>query len=776
MRTWRRFSSFTLPAIALFAVAGCGSGNSTPPSHATYTIGGTISGLTGTGLVLQDNGGDNLTVSANATSFTFATAVASGGAYNVSVFTQPSGQVCTVTSGGGTATGNVTNVNLACVQGYAIGGSIFGLSGTGLVLQDNGGDNLTVSATATNFAFAFNGSIPNGGAPYSITILSDPAGQACTVANPVGAATANVANVDITCSTLTAATYTISGTVTGLKAPGLILQDALGINDDDLLPVNADGSFIFVDPVASGGAYNVTVLTQPTGRSCAVANGIGTAVANVSNVSVVCVGEWTWMGGSASVGSNGGQPGVYGTLGSAASTNIPGGREQTLSWTDASGNAWLFGGYGEDSTGVGFGGLLNDLWKFDPKLGTNGEWTWMGGSNITPPSQTFGAAGQPGVYGTQGTPSPANIPGGREQIPSWMDASANVWIFGGEGIDVNGVTGELNDLWKFDPTLGTMGEWTWMGGSTFVGVTFGGQPGVYGTLGSPASTNIPGGRYGSVTWIDASGNFWLFGGNGIDSTGTLGVLNDLWEYSPSATGDTGQWTWMGGSSTVGNNGGQAGIYGTLGMPASTNIPGGRDAAVSWTDGTGNIWLFGGFGADSTGTQGYLNDLWRYTPGANGHAGQWTWMGGSSTVPQQYGGQAGVYGTLGTPASANIPGGRFSAVSWIDGAGNLWLFGGAGYDSTGAQGSLDDLWKYTPSATGDTGEWTWISGSTAVGRSGGQVGVYGSLGTAASSNNPGGRFGAVSWTDGSGNLWFFGGDGYDSTGAQGYLNDLWEFQP
>jgi hypothetical protein len=776
MRSWNRFGVFMLSAMALITVVGCGSGTSTPPPPATYTIGGTVTGLTGTGLVLQDNSGNNLTVSANATSFTFSTAVTSGGTYSVTVLTQPVGQSCTVTTGSGTATANVTDVSVACIQAYTIGGSIFGLSGTGLVLQDNGGNNLTVSATATGYAFTFDGSIPSGGAPYSVTVLSDPASQACTVANPIGTATASVTNVDISCTNLAGVTYTIGGTVTGLKGPGLILQDDLGINDDDLLPVNGNGSFTFVNPVSSGSAYSVTVLTQPTGRDCAVANGSGTAVANVTNVSVVCVGEWTWMGGSTTVGSNGGQPGVYGTLGSPAPTNIPGGREQTLSWTDTSGNAWLFGGYGEDSTGVGFGGELNDLWKFDPTLGTNGEWTWMGGSNITPPSQTFGAAGQPGIYGTQGTPSPTNIPGGREQISSWIDASANVWLFGGEGIDVNGVTGELNDLWKFNPTLGTMGEWTWMGGSSTVGAPFGGQSGVYGTLGSPASTNIPGGRYGAVNWIDASGNFWLFGGNGIDSTGTLGYLNDLWEYSPSATGDTGEWTWMGGSSTVGSNGGQAGVYGTLGTPAATNIPGGRDAAVSWTDASGNVWLFGGFGADSTGTQGYLNDLWRYTPGANGQTGEWTWMGGSSTLPQAYGGQPGVYGTLGTPASANIPGGRFSAVSWIDASSNLWLFGGDGFDSTGAGGYLNDLWKYTPSATGDTGQWMWMGGSSTVGRSGGQVGVYGILGTPASTNDPGGRFGAVSWIDASGNLWFFGGDGYDSTGAQGYLNDLWEFQP
>ena len=61
----------------------------------TYSVGGTVSGLTGT-VVLQDNGGDNLSVTANG-SFSFPAKLASGAAYSVTVLTQPSGQTCAVT-------------------------------------------------------------------------------------------------------------------------------------------------------------------------------------------------------------------------------------------------------------------------------------------------------------------------------------------------------------------------------------------------------------------------------------------------------------------------------------------------------------------------------------------------------------------------------------------------------------------------------------------------------------------------------------------------------
>jgi len=330
-------------------------------------------------------------------------------------------------------------------------------------------------------------------------------------------------------------------------------------------------------------------------------------------------------------------------------------------------------------------------------------------------------------------------------------------------------------------------EWTWMGGSSSSG-GYGAMspPGVYGTLGTPATTNNPGFRWGSSDWTDSSGNFWLFGGHGVDANGNYGYLNDLWKFNPS----TGEWTWMSGSSTFGqsiqycegDDCGRAGVYGTLGTPAPGNVPGGRTKAASWTDSNGNFWLFGGDGFDGTGDYEFgacqLNDMWMYNPATN----EWVWTGGSSTSGGcGVGGPiAGVYGTLGTPAAGNFPGQRWNASSSTDSHGNFWLFGGAGSDSVGKLGLLNDIWEFNPSSN----EWAWMGGSNTVGTlfsdgwDTGQPGVYGTLGTPAAGNVPGGREGAISWIDSSDDLWFFGGFGgtVPTLFYFGYLNDLWKFDP
>src|SRR5262245_11002318 len=170
-----------------------------PPPPATYTVGGSITGLTGS-VTLANNGGDSRTVSA-AGAFTFATPVQSGAAYSVTVTSQPANQTCAVTSGSGTvASANITGVGVSCTTNtYAVGGTVTGLAGSGLTLQNNGGDSLARNADG---AFTFATAVTSGGA-YSVSVSTQPSNptQTCTPTNHTGTVTANVTNVVITCVT-----------------------------------------------------------------------------------------------------------------------------------------------------------------------------------------------------------------------------------------------------------------------------------------------------------------------------------------------------------------------------------------------------------------------------------------------------------------------------------------------------------------------------------------------------------------------------------------------
>jgi alpha-tubulin suppressor-like RCC1 family protein len=276
-----------------FFLISCG----TTTAPVTFSIGGTVSGLAGTGLVLQDNGADNLTIVQNG-SFTFPAALATGKNYAVTVLTQPSSpaQTCTVTYGGtGTATANVVIVQVTCTtNAFTVGGNVSGLSGSGLVLQNNGGNNLSVSA---NGSFAFSTAV-NRGSNYNVTVLTQPTSptQNCAVTNGFGAnITGNVNAIQVTCFT-TSVSYTIGGTVSGLAGTGLVLQD----NSGDNLPVTRNGNFTFPTPLPSGSSFSVTAFAQPASptQTCTVTGGGGTATANITGILVNCTTTTFTIGGT----------------------------------------------------------------------------------------------------------------------------------------------------------------------------------------------------------------------------------------------------------------------------------------------------------------------------------------------------------------------------------------------------------------------------------------------------------------------------------------------
>jgi len=255
----------------------------------SYTISTTVTDPTtalsgGNQLILENNGGDALTIDAAGT-YTFSTSVVSGGSYVVSVATQPVGVTCTASNNTGTiANANITDVAVSCDSSVlAIGGTVTGLaSNESLVLQNNGVDDLNVAADG-GFTFA---SLMANGAGYNVTVSTQPVTQSCSVTNGTGTATTaagDVTDIVINCSNNT---FSVSGMVSGLVSNASVVLQNNGLDNET---VSANGSFNFLTAVADGAGYAVTVLTQPVGQNCVVTNGSGViSSSNVTNVSVVC--------------------------------------------------------------------------------------------------------------------------------------------------------------------------------------------------------------------------------------------------------------------------------------------------------------------------------------------------------------------------------------------------------------------------------------------------------------------------------------------------------
>lgn len=200
-----RWAPLGLAAAVLAACGGGGgdsdnNGNTPPPAVGVFTVGGTAAGLgAGKILTLQNIGTDDLTLNSNG-NFVFSTRMDRGVAYAVTVKAQPAGQRCTVTQGTGIATADVSTVQVRCenlaAATYTVGGSVSGLTGGALVLQNNGRDDLSVSS---NGGFTF-GTALAGGVAYAVTVRTQPSGQNCTVRNGSGTVgSANVGTVDVSC-------------------------------------------------------------------------------------------------------------------------------------------------------------------------------------------------------------------------------------------------------------------------------------------------------------------------------------------------------------------------------------------------------------------------------------------------------------------------------------------------------------------------------------------------------------------------------------------------
>ncbi|MGB0431625.1 MAG: choice-of-anchor D domain-containing protein, partial [Bacteroidia bacterium] len=437
-------------------------------------------------------------------------------------------------------------------------------------------------------------------------------------------------------------------------------------------------------------------------------SGTGTAVAATAACSTYFPAPYkaAWMSGNSSTNNTG----SYGPVGTASASYYPHSGNGFASWVDSNKNFYLFGGYSEKTNRY-----YNSLWKTD---GTT--WTLVHGS---------AAINSRGTYGTKGTGSTSTKPGARSGAATFVDANNHLWLFGGYGYDSKGSKGRLNDLWKWDGSV-----WTWVSGNDVINTKS-----VHGTTGVAASSNIIGATESPSSWLDANGDFWVFGGYGIVGSNYT-YKNELWKWDGS------NWTFIKGDKTAATS-----TYGIKGTANANNTPGSRFSANSWTDDKGNFWLFGGYGADYNNTYGYLNDLWKFD-GSN-----WTWMHGDSIADLKP-----KYGEQLVTKSSNDIGGRSKAVQFTDCQGNVYIAGGEYENNNYNSTTVFDLWKY------DGTDWTWLQGDTSN-----TFGSNSSKGIPSYKAWPSARKGASSfYNDSSGVLTVFGGT-FERRGFDYTKNDLWQ---
>ena len=434
-------------------------------------------------------------------------------------------------------------------------------------------------------------------------------------------------------------------------------------------------------------------------------------------------GRWTWMGGNKSLGAL-----TSGTFRTPGSTNSPRSRLQGTSiWCDKTGNVWLFGG---SPGGSGINNTpLNDMWVFDRTAGTNGEWYWQGG-----PTPLHGSGA--GIKG--GSAGVDNIPKARQAAGRWVDKNGRLWLFGGFQIVGTAYTTYYvgNDLWTFDPDTKT---WRWVTGDTSAGAN---RTGTY-----PAGRGMegtPGGRCAMVTWTDTAGNLWLFGGSGVTTSTTAGVLADVWKFDISLE----KWYYMGGPTTIN----AAVDYNGAASPGTPGgSPGGRQALAGWRDLNDYLYIFSGIG--TAGSNSLLSDMWRYNPATN----EWTWWRASAPNAS--------YGTPGVASAANEPGRLYIMGTETDKYGKFWMFGGR--FTPGSNNMQNSLWMYDPVIN----QWTQVNGYAGSDKKG----VYGTKFTPDKDNQPGSRQSFLCYCESQNELWMFGGAGWDeASSSRGVLSDLWRF--
>ena len=244
---------------------------------------------------------------------------------------QPSGQSCSVSGGSGTvASANVTSVAVTCTTNtYSIGGSVSGLSGT-VVLQDNGGDDLSVSG---NGGFTFATKLP-AGAAYNVAVKTSPSGQTCTVGGGSGTVgSANVTSVAVSCtnSTTTSASDDFNRVNGGLGASWVAMSDG-GLSIASQQVVGAAGTH--AGDIRAGESYGSDQYSQIEVTSTQLTGGqwIGPTVRSQNGGQDTYLGIYFWNNGTPQLRLYKRTAGTFTQLGSSYDSGpLPAGTKLTLS-------------------------------------------------------------------------------------------------------------------------------------------------------------------------------------------------------------------------------------------------------------------------------------------------------------------------------------------------------------------------------------------------------------------------------------------------------------
>ena len=281
---YRWTTTWVATTCALLVLAGCSGGGG--GGGARHAIGGTVSGLTGT-VVLVLSGVEQLSITSDGP-FTFSTTFRPGRTYVVNVVSQPAGLVCNVQNGGGKMpAADVTDIVVNCgppvvqEEYRAIGGTISGLRGT-VVLYP--GSYMDDQAFSMNGPFAF-AELSGIGGMYDVQVAQQPEGQVCAIANGFGTVSRQATNVLVNCADASAL-FALRGTISGLTGNGLRIEAGPG---SAVEPPAGATSFALPEALGNSVAYDVGIAAQPAGQTCVIQRATGGIIAaDVEDIDVQC--------------------------------------------------------------------------------------------------------------------------------------------------------------------------------------------------------------------------------------------------------------------------------------------------------------------------------------------------------------------------------------------------------------------------------------------------------------------------------------------------------